>query len=614
MSNLRTHAIIPLAAVALTSIIVSVSFLIFNSRPSADEYLTAPVLYGFYLDAPQRKLFEVTDNIFFDYFQSVLAISFLGWDPLGNAASFQMIPAVLANYYGPFGSTFLAVVVHLVIVLVALAFAIQLFKSNLDRLMFMTVFVMSLFLGVIGAEYQTEQPFGMFPLTGIRFSSYLIQPLMLLLLVFFLVKDLVVGGANRKKLSLILFTFPMFVSLWTTMYLLLLVPIVFAVAKLRNKNISGAIGHWTRVYSVVLAIAAFNAVFVLLPKVNVGRSVAENLDSSDTLTDHALTYLMSEKAWGYFLGVLQTIFSGHSVIGLLAGFLLALLLGKRLVITDATYIFVISLSLFTLALPFLFAFQELITYPAFWHKTAPIVYSFVLCFFLGLLGAQQLQSKFDKPIFMAGLTSLSLLAGVVFVEATHLREKVLSAAETLVSFRMNWDAGNPFGEGTILENVSESNILNFMQLAPYRHPFWIPPDEILEDVNLVFGPLSSREMSFAGGELEIRASSHYFSQELGERISVEFEIVDPTRGILGQRSISSFTNRDPAVKLTAVNGARGLLISGEIPMNKSVVLTFDGTCPQFLANPEEACYKVIGAKPGFSEEFKRKWNPEASRR
>jgi hypothetical protein len=472
----------------------------------------------------------------------------------------------------------------------------------------MSFFVLSLFLGVIAAEYQTEQPFGMFPLTGIRFSSYLIQPLMLLLLVFFLVKDVVVGGVNRKKLSLIFIAFPMFVSLWTTMYLLLLVPTVLSVAKLRSNIRSGAIFHWVKVYSVVLAIAAFNASFVLLPQVSIGRSAAENLDSSDALTDHALTYLMSEKAGAYFLGVLQTVFSDHSGIGLLAGLLLALLLGKRLVITETSYVFIISLFVFTLALPFVFTFQELITYPAFWHKTAPIVYSFVLWFFLGLLGAQKLQLRSDKPIVISVLMSLSVLAAVVFFETTHLREKVLSAGETLVAFRMNWDAGHPFGVGTILENVSEANILNFMQLAPYRHPFWLPPDEILKDVNLVFQPLSSQDNGFAVGELEIRASSHYFSEELGERISVEFEVVDPSIDALGTRSISSFTTRDSTVNLTAVNSSRGVLISGEIPMNKSVVLTFDGNCEELVANLEGACYKVVGAKPGFSQEFSRSWS------
>jgi hypothetical protein len=608
MINLRKQVTILLAAGTLASVVGSIVFLIFNSRPSADEYLTAPVLYGFYQDAPQRQLFEVTNNIFFDYLQAVTAIAFLGWDAFGNAASFQMIPAVLANYYGPFGATFLAVLVHAVVVLVALAFAIQLLKSNIDRLMFMSIFVLSLFLGVIAAEYQTGQPFGMFPLTGIRFSSYLIQPLMLLLLVFFLVKDVAVGGVNRKKLSLMFIVFPMFVSLWTTMYLLLLVPTVLGVTKLRGKIRSGAISHWAKVYSVLMAIAAFNASFVLLPKVNIGRSIAENVDSSDALTEHALTYLMSEKAGAYFLGVLQTVFSDHSGIALLAGLLLALLLGKRLVLSETSYVFIISLFVFTLTLPFVFTFQELITYPAFWHKTAPIVYSFVLWFFLGLLGAQKLQSRFDKPILISTFMSLSLLAAVVFVETTHLREKVLSAGETLVAFRMNWDAGYPFGVGTILENVSESNILNFMQLAPYRHPFWLPPDEILKDVNLVFEPSSSQENGFAVGELKIRASSHYFSKELGERISVEFEVLDPSMDTLGTRSISSFTSRDSTVNLTAVNSSRGLLISGEIPMNKSVVLTFEGNCEEFLANLEGACYRVFGAKPGFSQEFSRIWS------
>jgi hypothetical protein len=331
-----------------------------------------------------------------------------------------MIPAVLINYFGPLSSTFLAAIVHLVIVLVALAFARQLVGSNTDRIIFTSIFVLSLFTGVIAGNYQTDQPFGIFPLTGIRFSSYLIQPLMLLVLFFFYVKDIVDGGVNRKKLGSIFIVFPLFVSLWTTMYLIILVPIGLVVSKFMGKYRNGALSFWIRIYSVVLAIAAFNASFVLFPQVDAGRSVTETAESADTLTDHALTYLFSEKAGTYFLGVWQTILSEHSGIGLLAGLVLALLLGKRILLSETSYVFTVSLLVFTFSLPFVFAFQELITYPAFWHKTAPIVYSFVLWFFLGLLAAKKLESRFDTPIAIAGLTSFSLLAAVAFVETILL--------------------------------------------------------------------------------------------------------------------------------------------------------------------------------------------------
>jgi len=241
MISWRKFATNSFAVVAALSALSSISFLIFNSRPSADEYLGAPVLYGFYVDAPDRKLFEVSNNILIDYLNGIHAIVSLGWDSYGNAGTFQMIPAVLTNYFGPISSTVLGLVVHAVIVLVTLWIATQLLESTSDRLLFTSVFIIGLFVGVILGDYQTARPFGIFPLTGIRFSSYLIQPLMLLLLVFLLTKEIVIGHVNRKKLGLVIILFPMFVSLWTTMYLLLLVPIVFAMSVLAKKNRTGTI-------------------------------------------------------------------------------------------------------------------------------------------------------------------------------------------------------------------------------------------------------------------------------------------------------------------------------------------------------------------------------------
>lgn len=610
MLKLRKTFSISLAVGSLASVIASIAFLVFNSRLTADEYLLAPVLKGFYADAPERKLFEATNNIFIDYLQGVNAIAFLGWDAFGNAATFQMIPAVLANYFGPFASIFLAVVVHLVIVLVALAFAMQLVNSNPNRIIFMSVFVLSLFIAVTAGSFQTELPFGIFPLTGIRFSSYLIQPLMLLLLIFFVVKDIVTGGVNRKRLSFVFVVFPMFVSLWTTMYLLLLVPIAVVATKLISVIRVGALTHWARLYCLVLGIAAFNASFVLFPTVEAGRTVTETAESPNALTEYAVATLLSEKAGTYFLGVGQTILSDHSGIGLLAGLFLALLLRKKLALTETSYVYILSLSTFILALPFVFTFQELITYPAFWHKTAPITYSFVLWFFLGLLVGKKLLLKFDKPMMVAGFMSLTLLASVAFIEITHLRERVLSAGQALVAFRTNWDAGDPFAVGTSLENLQQSTILNFMQLAPYRHPFWFPSSEILRDVNLVFDLPPSQVEGSVGNQLKIRANSAYYSKELGDKISIEFEVVDRSLTSLGIRSVSNFTTSDSDINLSSRKSSRGVLISGEMPLNKTVVLTFDGSCKRFSGNPQDDCFKVVGAKPGFSQEFRLVWNPE----
>jgi hypothetical protein len=610
MVKVKKHASITFAAAALASVVTSIAFLVFNSRPSADEYLTAPVLNGFYVDAPERKLFETSNNIFLNYLLGVKAIVSLGWDSFGNAATFQMIPAVMTNYFGPLASTLLAVVVHLVITMVTVIFARQLLKSNLDRIVFISVFMLSLFLAIIAGNYQTEQTFGIFTLTGIRFSSYLIQPLVLVLLVFMLIKEIVTGEVNRKRLSLFLIAFPMFVSLWTTMYLILLVPIVFAVTKLRKRNRSGTLAYWSKVYLVVLATAAFNASFVVFPTVNSGRSAAEEIGSVNTLGESALPYLLSEKAAIYFSGVLQTIVSSHSGVGLLAGILLSVFLGKRLVTTETIQIFTLSLFTFVLTLPIVFAFQELITYQAFWHKTSPVTYSFVLSFFLGLISTQRLKLRFGKPAIRLGLVSLSLLAAVAFVEVNHLREKVMSAGQALVAFRVNWDAGDPFGVGTSIENVEPYSILNFMQLTPYRHPIWSPPNEILRDVDLVFDFSSSQESSFAGDKLEVRANSSYFYEELGRRISFEFEVVDPSMRELNRRSISTVTVRDSTANIVALKTSRGLLIRGDIPLNKSVQFVFDGNCNMFVGNRGESCYKVINWKPGFSQEFSRIWKTE----
>jgi hypothetical protein len=186
----------------------------------------------------------------------------------------------------------------------------------------------------------------------------------------------------------------------------------------------------------------------------------------------------------------------------------------------------------------------------------------------------------------------------------------MSAGQALVAFRVNWDAGDPFGVGTSIENVEPYSILNFMQLTPYRHPIWSPPNEILRDVDPVFDFSSSQESSFAGDKLEVRANSSYFYEELGRRISFEFEVVDPSMRELNRRSISTVTVRDSTANIVALKTSRGLLIRGEIPLNKSVVFVFDGNCKMFGGNRAESCYKVINWKPGFSQEFIRIWKTE----
>lgn len=601
-----------LAATGVASVVASIAFLVFNSRPSADEYLMAPVIHGFYVDAPERKLFQESKNIFLDYLQGVQAVVSLGWDSYGNAATFQMIPAVIANYFGPLASTLLAIIVHIVIVLVALAFASNLLKSNLDRTLLVSIFVLSLFLGVIVGDYQTELPFGIFPLTGIRFSSYLIQPLMLSLIIFMFVKELVDGGFDRRKLSFLMIAFPLFVSLWTTMYLLLLIPIVLVVTKFRGKLRTGAMSHWAKIYTAVVSLAAFNASFVVFPKVDAGRSASESLSSTDTLSESVITHLLSEKAGIYFSGLWPTILSTHSGIGFIAGFLLSVLLGKRLALTESSYIFTLSFFAFTLGLPFVFAFQELITYQAFWHRTAPITYSFVLFFFIGLIASKKLLLMDQKRSVQLGVIALSLFMTVGFVEMTNVREKVVSAGESLVNFRQNWDTGDPFGVGTSIENVAPYSILNFMQISPYRHPTWVPPEEILEDVVVEIEPAFLQETGSAGNDLVIRANSSYFSKELKEKVFIEFEIVDKSFGTMGRRSISGVNVQDSALSLRTTQSSRGLVISGEIPLNKSTSLELNGDCKVYKEISAHPCYEVIGLQPGFSHEFKKYWKITSS--
>lgn len=607
MRKFATHLF---AVIAGLSALFSIFFLIFNSRPSADEYLVAPILYGFYVDAPDRKLFEASSNFLIDYLYGIHAIVSLGWDSYGNAGTFQMIPAVLTNYFGPISSTVLGLVVHAIIILVALGIATQILESTSDRLMFTSVFIIGLFVAVILGDYQTARPFGIFPLTGIRFSSYLIQPLILLLLVFFLTKEIVVGLVNRKKLVLVFILFPMFVSLWTTMYLLLLVPIVFAISEFAKKNRRGTIKYWFKVYGAVFLIGILNASFVVFPRIDAGRSTLANSSFFVTLKDFVQAFLLSSDSRVYSMEVWRTILFTHSAVGLLSGLVVSLVLGKRLNLTGTFYVFIASLLIFVLALPLVFTFQEFITYQAFWHRTTPIVFSFVLSFCLGLLVGQVVRSRLASPYMIPMMFLLVVLSFLTYPKLKESRDKVFSSAQILVTFRVNWDAGDPFGVGTSIENLAPYSILNFMQLKPYKHPFWNPPQETLNEVNLNIESANSEFPSFKGDVLKLKSDSTYFTEELGGKVSFQFEVVDPSININGERSISNATPVNSDTVLQIVPTLQGLMISGETRLNQITTLDFDGNCEKISPDLPISCYAITGLKPGFSKEFREKWGFE----
>ena len=77
--------------------------LISNSMPSADEFMLAALVYGYYVDYPINNgvVFEQSGNFFIDAFSAVKSAVGMGWDTPLNFIVFNFIPALLLNIIGP---------------------------------------------------------------------------------------------------------------------------------------------------------------------------------------------------------------------------------------------------------------------------------------------------------------------------------------------------------------------------------------------------------------------------------------------------------------------------------------------------------------------------------
>jgi hypothetical protein len=110
--------------------------------------------------------------------------------------------------------------------------------------------------------------------------------------------------------------------------------------------------------------------------------------------------------------------------------------------------------------------------------------------------------------------------------------------------------------------------------------------------------------------LKLKSDSTYFTEELGGKVSFQFEVIDPSININGERSISNATQVNSQTELQIVPTLQGLMVIGETRLNQITTLDFDGNCEKISPDLPISCYAITGLKPGFSGEFREKWGFE----
>jgi hypothetical protein len=312
-----------------------------------------------------------------------------------------------------------------------------------------------------------KELFGAFALTGIRFSTYWLHPILMLTSFIIVVKKIASRTKIRKKYYLVFIVLPNLVSFWTSTYWILLLIILLMI--LKGKRLDTYVKY---VFSGTMISSTFMILFlypIFNPLINANRSLTERSDSiSQTLqpfSEKVMTYIISFPVASILKNVFTTAFASGLIFSMVLFISISIYfknspqaVGIEMKLTQ--YIIIKSLFVLLPLLPFVFSFQEFMTYQAWWHKTTPFVLIFIIIVLLSFYVLKKIEviNFFVKPISI-----------LIFLVATLLSVSVyIDSSRELRNFSKSWDLGNYFSISYPLENQSEYMVENILRVKPYK--------------------------------------------------------------------------------------------------------------------------------------------------
>lgn len=458
----------------------ALTFLVKSSRPTADDYLIAPLLHGFYIDAgtPDRLLFRPTNNLISDFFSATLAAYRLGWDSPLNFAIFQMIPATLLNYIGKSSTSILCIFYFSVAFLSIQSSISARFAGKRERTTVSLMIILGLMFSILITDFGSEKRyFGIYSLTGIRFGLYWVQPLLTFSAFVFLLRNCKMEKSNHCKKMFIFFLVPAFCSLWASVFWIILISLYLLfslIEKKQSKNLQVVMS--ARKLFQGLAISIFTAllgmIYILRPAVDAGRFIGENGQILNRIEQNGSNFLDGFLRVIPFwkLGFWQIAFAAPLVCGFAIGLMISKLRivhlsrnfniqispSKKVVLPLASSLFLSALVIYT----FIFHFMEFFTYPAWWHRGTPSSLGYFGGLILGVEIGPRLLRNFRRTGF--------LVAILVFALAIVKTPYVLASVNSLETFADNWDKGDLLGLGTPVQNNADYICVEIAQISPHK--------------------------------------------------------------------------------------------------------------------------------------------------
>ena len=443
--------------------------LISNSRPSADEFLLAALVNGYYVDYPINNgvVFEQSGNFFIDAFSAVKSAVGMGWDSPLNFIVFNFIPAVLLNIVGPVSTSIFSLLSQ--ILLIFCFFKITKFYTDIKSLRIKILFLIigMFYISIITSNYGPDKTdFGVFALSGIRFSLYWIHPIITVLCFFLVVRKTVSNDVLKRRDLVVFILLPNLVSFWSISYWIVLLFILYLLT--RKIVSSGSKKYLAKGIFISTLFTAINLYPNLNPSVNANRLTIEKSNTFVELIQTGIGQILK-----FFLHVsnndtFHMLLSGPTLLGLLSGIFVVTLFKNQLVINDKNFsyfnssinkYFVKSMAFSVVLLPILFSFLEFMTYKAWWHNTTPSTFLFLTFLFIGS------RISFLLRVYIFKLSRIILLVIVLIYAA--LVPTYFRSINLLSSFSNSWDSGNLLGIGFPIENKSEYMVKNIFKIGPY---------------------------------------------------------------------------------------------------------------------------------------------------
>ena len=498
-------------------------FLVLSGRPTADEFLLAPVLDGYYVDQPTVPLFADTESRFVNYFKGARAIVKLGWDAWPNALTFQMGSGTLVNYFGPI-ATILQGLIFACLWIWSLSLLIRKLVPHQTRwhqIQGTSVFVLGAMAAMSVANFHTTRtPFGLYPFLGIRFGLYVIHALFLVALVVQTI-SLENQRADLKRRTMTLYlwtvTFVGFVSLWYVFYLLVFVVIRGVIQLLCRRSVVQ--------YAELLVVTAASTLVFYEGLGGVrNRTVAKSAGFAEVVRNYFGDVILNTESRLFSQELWSTVVGRHSLVAWMFGVVAMLSIppwrrADGALLKTLTYTSCAAI----LVLPPLFALQEFVTYEAWWHRSTPIMLSSISFMIFGAWFARLTIQRHAQRT--SGLFVGLAIAGLIALCASPITD----SASSINRFRKSWDSGNILALGFPVENNADYNVINAFRMGPYRKASWDVQTRMLQSIptSIIKGEARGlrddvTDLRMCQTEVEFKSSP--FDTELGGEVEYKLEL------------------------------------------------------------------------------------------